>query len=263
MKKPFLIDTHCHVHLIEDDKIKSSIINEMTQNNIQAICVGTNLQNSIEAIKFCKNNNSLFFPAIGIHPCDVKQYYENKQLVFEELENLIINNKIYAIGETGIDLYHNKDLNDLEQQKSFFIKHIEIAIKYDLPVIVHVRESDDEVINIIKNFSYFKKFLIHCFSAKLDKAKVYVDMGCHISFAGKITYPNDLYLMDVAKNIELNNIFAETDSPWLSPIPFKGQKNNPNKVIYIYQKIAEAKNESFEKISKIMVENSLNFFKIN
>lgn len=232
-----MIDTHCHVYKEYYDNIEE-IINNMNGN---IIISGTNDKNNIEILELCKNYDNVF-GTLGIHPEDVDNITDES---FELIEKHINDNKIVAIGEIGLDYHYTTD--NKEKQKEIFIKQLDLARKYNKPVVIHIRDSMNDTIEIIKNYKELKKD-IHCYSGSLESAKELIKMNCKLGIGGVLTFKNGKKLQEVVKNIDLEYLLLETDSPYLSPEPFRGKKNEPSNVIYVAKKIAEIKGINVEDV---------------
>ena len=245
-----MIDSHAHILNEYYDNIHE-IYEECLKNNIIFIMnCATNLKESVEVINLNKKYSKLI-PAIGIHPENVK---ENN---IQELEKLVKNNKIYAIGEIGLDYYWVKD--NKEEQKELFEKQIDLANKYNLPVIVHSRESIQDCFDILKIKK--AKGVIHCFTGSYEMAKEFIKIGFKLGIGGVLTFKNSK-LYEVIEKINLDDIVLETDSPYMTPEPFRGKKNNPQNVFYVAKKIADLKNISLEEVIKKTTENAIHLFDI-
>lgn len=253
-----IFDTHCHLNIepyINDiDQIKKEINN----SNIYLNIVGVDIESSKIAINLANNINS--FASIGVHPNDCYSIDENIKNE-NELLNLIKTNKdkIIAIGETGLDFYRSSKEESYQIQIDSMERHIKIAEEYGLPIIFHVRDAHNEMIDFLKKRKIKTNFVIHCFSANKDIAIKYIELGGHISFSGTLTFKKSYDLVEAIKNIDINKILAETDSPFLSPEPFRGKTNNPINTEIVIEKI----NELLEKdVSDTIFKNSLDFFRI-
>lgn len=192
-------------------------------------------------------------PAIGIHPDNIDTDY-NK---IKDLEKLIKNNKIVGIGEIGLDYYHNKE--NKEEQIKLFSQQIDLAEKYNLPIIVHTRDSIQDCFNILKSKN--SKGIIHCFSGSLEMAKEFIKLGYYLGIGGVITFKNSK-LYKVIEQIDLSYIVLETDSPFLSPEPHRGTKNTPSNIIFVAQKIAEIKQLNIDEVIRITTNNARKIFDI-
>ena len=232
-----MIDTHSHVYKEYYDNIEE-IINNMNGN---IIISGTNDKNNIEILELCKNYDNVF-GTLGIHPEDVDNITDES---FELIEKHINDNKIVAIGEIGLDYHYTTD--NKEKQKEIFIKQLDLARKYNKPVVIHIRDSMNDTIEIIKNYKELKKD-IHCYSGSLESAKELIKLNCKLGIGGVLTFKNGKKMQEVVKNIDLEYLLLETDSPYLSPEPFRGKKNEPSNVIYVAKKIAEIKGINVEDV---------------
>ena len=264
----FMIDTHCHLTMVLDENKKidynqiDDIIKRMKENGVtNAITMGTNLQDSINALEIAKRYNNIYC-AIGIHPEDADDVNDN---IFNQLDKLIKQNiesgKLVAIGEIGLDYYWRKDNKD--KQIEIFKRQIELAIKYDLPIVVHCREAYGDMLEILKQYSPLKNAgVIHCYSGSIDWAKEIIKLGFLISFTGVVTYSNAVNVQEVVKWVDNENFMVETDSPFLTPVPFRGKVNNPSYTKYTLEYIAKLKNENIENLNKITTNNAIKLFKL-
>lgn len=249
-----MIDTHCHVYEEEMSNYKE-IIEECNKKDISLIINAVDIESSKDIINLSKTYNNVY-SAIGLN-YDTIDRVTRDDLV--ELEKLIKNEDIKAIGEIGLDYYWTKENKD--KQIEFFKAQIFLAKKYDLPVIVHARDSIQDVYDILKE-SGIKKGSMHCYSGSLEMAKEFIKLGFKIGIDGPITYKNNKKGIEVIKNIDLKDILLETDSPYLSPEPNRGKQNSPLNLIYIAKKIAEIKNISVEEVIETTTNNAKELFKI-
>ena len=249
-----MIDTHCHVYEEEMNNYKE-IIEECNKNDISLIINAVDIKSSKDIINLSKTYNNVY-SAIGLN-YDTIDRVTRDDLV--ELEKLIKNEDIKAIGEIGLDYYWTKENKD--KQIEFFKAQLFLSKKYDLPVIVHARESIQDVYDILKE-SGIKKGSMHCYSGSLEMAKEFIKLGYKIGIDGPITYKNNKKGIEVIKNIDLKDILLETDSPYLSPEPNRGKPNSPLNLIYIAKKIAEIKNISVEEVIETTTNNAKELFKI-
>jgi len=257
-----LYDTHCHPNLAKN-KNKTEIINNFLEQNPEGFLniIGTDLEKSKNVIELSKKNNRTFC-SIWIHPCDV--YWLDLEKTINSLEKLYLENKekIIAIWECGLDYYWEKDKK--EEQKMFFKAQIELAKKYNLSIIIHNRDSKDDVLDILKETD-FKNFIFHCYSENLEYAQKLLAFApnCKISFSGIVTFKNAKEIQETAKNMPLKNIVVETDSPYLTPTPFRWkEENEPSFTKYVLEKIIELREENSEIIKKQIFKNSLEIFNI-
>lgn len=233
-----MIDTHAHIIKEYYDDIESLVEDLKNKNVLKVVNCGTSISDSKEIIELSKKTNNFLLPAIGIHPEIVDDF--NK---IEELEKLVKFNKIAAIGEIGLDYYWNKE--NKEEQKKCFNLQLDLAEKYNLPVLVHTRESIQDTYDILKTRKL--KGIIHCYSGSYEMAKEFIKLGYKLGIGGVLTFKNSK-LYEVIEKIDLKDILLETDSPYLSPEPHRGKQNNPYNIYYVAQKIAQIKNVSIEEV---------------
>ena len=247
-----LIDTHCHLQSTDINNNKE-IINESIKKGIKYLIVNSyNFETSKEAIKLSEENEGLY-AAIGIGPDEVeKEDIKN----IETLEKLIKNKKVKAIGEIGLDYYHN-ELNK-GKQKEYFIKQLVIAKKNHLPVIIHCRKAYQDLIKILKENNV--KGSIHCFSGSYEEAIELIKLGYKLGIGGVITYKNSEKLNEIVQKIDISNIVLETDTPYLTPEPNRGKENRPYYIVDVAKKIAEIKSISQEEVEKITSETAIALF---
>ena len=249
-----MIDTHCHVYKEEMDNYKE-ILEECNKKNIKLIINAVDINSSNEIIKLSKDYNNVY-SAIGINYDSINSAKEEDLI---KLEELLQKENVVAIGEIGIDYYWTKENKD--KQIFFFKKQLELAKKYNLPVIVHARESVQDVYDILKEYKGIKGSM-HCYSGSLEMAKEFIKLGFKIGVDGPITFNNNKRGVEIIKNIDLKDILLETDSPYLSPEPNRGKQNTPLNLKYIVKKIAEIKEISLDEVIKTTTINSKELFNI-
>lgn len=252
-------DVHAHTNLSPLLEDVDKVAKECEKNEITFVCVGTNINTShIAAIQAKAYKN--VYATIGIHPTEVENI--DVDVAIHELDAYLANHKeskILAIGETGLD-YHFTTHNNVIQKYSF-IKHIELAKKYNLALMIHVRDAHEDCISILNQHAQGLRIIIHCFSADQNIALQYVNLGCWISFPGIITFNKRVADVHLAlKNIPINKILSETDSPFIAPEPMRGKTNTPQYVIYIVQVIAKILNIPLEQMQQQLVQNAKNAY---
>ncbi|PJE59949.1 MAG: hydrolase TatD [Candidatus Portnoybacteria bacterium CG10_big_fil_rev_8_21_14_0_10_44_7] len=273
-----LIDTHAHVNFNAYKNDGQEVIKRALAGNTWLINAGSQFSTSARAVEIAQNYQTGVWAAVGIHPIHLgserfqTQVDKNEAVKFEtraekfeteKYQKLIENKKAVAVGECGLDYYHNE--KNKKQQKELFIQQIDLAIKNNLPVIVHCRNAHNDVLEILrkKNRKYGKKLrgVIHSFSGRLAQARQYVEeLGFCLGFNGIITFARDYD--KVLAEIGLENLLMETDCPYLTPEPFRGKRNEPLYVRYVAEKLAEIKNISLVEVEKTTTQNARELFGI-
>ena len=231
-----LIDTHCHLFDEYYENI-GEIIKNMDGIMITSGCGDKTNKEVIELVNKYPN----VYGTLGIHPEEINNITDES---FKIIEENINNPKILAIGEIGLDYYWVKDNKD--EQIKLFKKQLELAKKYNKPVVIHSRDSIQDTYNILKEYQL--KGTIHCFSSNLEMAKEFVKLGYKIGIGGILTFNNSKKLQDIVKELNLSDILLETDSPYLTPEPHRKERNQPSFVYYIAKKISELKNINIEEV---------------
>lgn len=241
-----MIDTHCHLFKEYYEDL-DELINTMKKENIYAICNGCESRTNEEAIMLSKKYDNIY-AACGFHPEDIDLGY---------CKDGIINNidKIVAIGEIGLDYHYI--INNKEEQKKLFEMQLSIAEEYNKPVIVHIRDAMEDAYNILSKYKV--KGVIHAFSGSYEMALKFIKLGFKLGIGGIITFKN-CKLKEVIKKIDISNIVIETDSPYLTPEPNRGKRNNPLNLKYIVKFLSELYDIPYEDIIKITIKNSKEVF---
>ena len=251
------IDIHSHLGFEDYGSDQKDVIKRMQEAEVGTIAVGADLASSTDAVKVATENENVW-ACIGMHPA------HNLEEVFDEknYEELVKNPKVVAIGECGLEYY--KLEGDIEKikakQKEDFIKQIKFAIKYDKPLMLHIRDAFDDAYEILKDYKGQVRGNLHFFTGKFAQAQKFIDLGFTISFTGLITYVQDFN--KTIKNVPLESIQAETDAPYVSPVPHRGERNEPSYVIEVYKKIAEIRSEDPETVRLQLLENAKRVFEI-
>ncbi len=248
-----LTDTHCHI-LSTSYYNPEDIINNLSLNNIKRIIInGYNLKTNEEVIYLSKKYDNVY-GALGIHPDNIDENLTKNIILIKENKD---NPKIIAIGEIGLDYYHNK-LNKEEQLKlldSFF----NLAEELNLPVIIHNREATDDLLKLLKK--HHLKGIIHCFSGSVETAREYIKLGFKLGIGGVLTFKNSK-LSEVLQKIPITSILLETDSPYLTPEPLRGLPNEPAYLKFIVDKLMTIYNISYEDLIKTLESNFSDIFDI-
>ena len=246
-----LVDTHCHIFNEYYDNI-DDVINDAKKNNVGIIVsAGVDNKTNEELIKTSKEYPNMYI-CLGIHPEEADNY---KDIDLDFIEKSINNPKLLAIGEIGLD-YHYEGY-DKEKQIILFEKQLELANKYDLPVVVHSRDATQDTINILKRYDL--RGIIHSFSGSYETAQEYIKMGYKLGINGVVTFKN-AHIIDVIKKIGIENFVLETDSPYLTPEPLRGKKNSPSNVKHIANFLIEQLNIDEKELIDITNSNVKEIF---
>ena len=253
-----LIDTHAHLEMPQFDGDRDEVIKRTVESGISLIIdVGSDLSGSRTALELARRYDFIYASA-GIHPHEVKGVTIE---TYKEIRELLSDPKVVAVGEIGLDYYKDYSPRDIQQRE--FINQIRIAKEFKKPVIVHSRDAREDTLKILKDEKVSEiGGIMHCFSGDEEMAKICMDMGFYISFAGPVTYPNADKLRKVVKSIPTNRLLTETDCPYLAPQQMRGKRNEPAYVRYVAEKIAEVKGLSLEDIERIIELNVYNLFRI-
>ncbi len=241
------IDTHCHLSKKDYMDIEQ-VLSDNYQNGVRRMVISSSTPEDIEEVLNFISCYDNIYGSIGYHPEVASTIMEDD---ISYLEDQLKNNKVVAIGEIGLDYHYTKE--NKEHQKSLFRKQLVLAQKYHLPVIIHSRDATEETITILKEYAL--KGIIHCFSGSLETARQYISMGYYLGIGGVITFKNS-HLKDVIKEIPLEHIVLETDSPYLSPEPFRGKQNSSKNIPIIAKFIAQVKQVSVETVEEITTRNA-------
>ncbi len=246
-----LIDTHAHIYEDYYDNI-DEILKNANFNCVEIVInCSTSFSNFEEVIKYSKLYG--FYYTLGIHPEEID---DSNFSVFEEyIVNNLSNPKFIAVGEIGLDYFHNK--NNIEKQKKWFSFQLSVAEKYNLPVVIHSRDATEDTIKILKKYKL--KGIIHCFSDSVEIGREYIKLGYKLGIGGLITFKNS-DLKEKINELGIENIVLETDAPYLSPEPKRGKKNEPANIKIIAQKLAEILNLDLQEIEKITTANCKKIF---
>lgn len=251
-----LVDTHCHLFY---DDLKNDLdgvlsrANELGVNTF--ICVGTNMDDSRECLSLSETHENIYASA-GVHPHDAKDAPED---YVDQIYDLLTFDSMVAVGEMGLDYFRN--ISEPDPQQIVFRTQMEIAQDLGKPVIFHNRDADTDVIKILKEFPDVRG-VAHCFSSDLATANAFIDLGYYISFSGNITFKNS-HLPEVAKDLPLDRILVETDSPYLSPVPHRGKPNEPGRTRFVAEKLAEICQVTVEEIADNTTKNAIELFGLN
>lgn len=254
-----LFDSHAHLNDERFDEDREELINSLKAKGVDLVLnPGACIETSKSSVELA-NKYDFIYAAVGVHPHDVGEMTEDD---IETLRKLSLENeKVKAIGEIGLDYYY--DNSPREIQKKWFKRQIELANELKLPIIIHDRDAHGDTFEIIKNTKSPEiGCVLHCYSGNVELAKEYVKMGCYISIPGTVTFKNNKKTREVAKEIPLEYLLIETDSPYMAPEPHRGKRNDPSLVQFVADKIAQEKGISYEQVCEATKENAKRFFNI-
>ena len=250
-----MIDSHCHLNFPTIRKDIKNVIERSKINGVnKLLTINTNPIEFDDHFKLIKNFDNIYI-SYGIHPQEVK---ENSFLSLEDIEKKMESPKLIGIGETGLDFYYSKEFK--KKQEEIFVSHIEASKNFDLPIIIHQRNSEKEIIKILKQYENDKlKIVFHCFTGSKDFLEFSLENKYYISLSGIVTFKNADLLRENIKNASLDYILIETDSPFLAPIPMRGKDNEPSFIKFTADYLADFYNIEREAFFKI---TDNNFYKL-
>ena len=252
-----LFDTHAHLN---DDRFcddRDEIIASLHSNGVGAYCeIGFDMQSSENAAKLAQRYDFVY-AAVGTHPHDSKDMTEED---IPRLKQLLAMDKVVALGEIGLDYYY--DNSDRAVQREWFARQLCVAKEVGMPVVIHSRDAMADTIDILKAHG-MGCGIIHCYSGSKESAKILLDMGYYISFAGPVTFKNAVTALEVIDYVPMDRLLIETDSPYLAPVPYRGKRNQPVYVAEVAKKVAEIKGLSFEEVADITFRNAKKAYRID
>ena len=273
------IDTHSHVNFSAFSDDAFDVIQRSLENETWMILVGSDYKTSKKALDLANKYQKGIYAAVGLHPIHTQEIEEGGNMMpgeefnYEFFEKLAKFEKVVAIGEIGLDYYHVDPKSDIQavknKQKEVFIQQLKLAANLGLPVIIHCRQAHDDMLSILKDFKREYKDLLpknkpwavmHCFSGNEDLAWQYFSLDVIISFTGLITFSKQWD--DLIRKLPLNKVLIETDCPFMTPEPYRGQRNEPLLVSYVANRIAEIKNLTIERVAEATTENAREMFDI-
>lgn len=251
-----LVDSHCHLNFPELLENLPAIKQAMQTNKVgHALCISVTLPDFPQVLALAETNDN-FFASVGVHPD-----YENiEEPTVDGLLALADHPKIIAIGETGLDYF--RLTGDLEWQRTRFRTHIQTAIQCGKPLVIHTRNAAEDTLRIMREENAHKVGgVMHCFTESLDVALQAIELGFYISFSGIVTFKNAVAIKEVAKQVPLNRMLVETDSPYLAPIPYRGKTNQPSYVRKVAEEIATLRGITVDEVAAATTENFFRLFK--
>ena len=252
-----LFDTHAHLNDERFDIDRDELISSFEEKGLYACCeIGYDMESSYRAQRLAEQY-SLIYSAVGVHPHDTKDMKEED---IPALRKLLGMDKVVALGEIGLDYYYDNSERDV--QREWFARQLEIAKEVNMPVVIHSRDAMNDTINILREHGAGDG-IIHCYSGSRESAKILLDMGYYISFAGPVTFKNASSILEVASYVPDDRILIETDSPYLAPHPYRGKRNCPLYVEEVARRLAEIRGTDFDKIAEITLANAKRVYRIN
>ncbi len=250
------IDTHCHLYSKEFDDDIDQVVERAIGAGVEKLYLPAIDSSTLDAmIATEKKFPDTCISMIGLHPCSVKENFMDELKI---AEHLLQKRKFAAVGEIGLDFYWDKSF--AKNQSTAFHMQIEWAMHYDIPIVIHSRESMEQCIDIVKEHQNGKlKGIFHCFSGDIEAAKKIIDLGFYLGIGGVVTYKKSL-LPEVLKEVDLKHVVLETDAPYLPPVPFRGKRNESSFLIYVAKKIAELKNIDLGEVALITTGNAEKIF---
>jgi TatD DNase family protein len=254
----YLVDTHTHLFLPEFDEDRDEIVSRAISNNVKKMVIPNVDDESIEPLfELCKKYPDNCYPLLGLHPESVKENYQDKiGIIEQEIEK----RKIYGIGEIGLDFYW--DITYKKEQEAAFDYQLNLALKLKLPVVIHIRNSYPEVLEMVGQYApRGLTGIFHCFSGSPGDARQIIEMGFYIGIGGVVTFKNSK-LAEMIPGIPLSSIVLETDSPYLAPVPHRGKRNESSYIVKVAERIAELKGISLKEVTFVTTGNALKIFNL-
>lgn len=253
-----LFDSHAHLDSSKFDNDRDLVINRTLSNDVSLMVnPGADFESSVNSVKLAEQYDFIY-AAVGVHPHEASSMDDG---MLSLLKAMTYKKKVVAVGEIGLDYYYDNSPRDV--QKLWFRKQIRMAKEVKLPVIIHDRDANQDVFDILKEEgAYEVGVLLHCYSGSAELAAEYVKLGAYISIAGPVTFKNSRKSHEVVKAVPMDRLLIETDSPYLTPEPFRGKRNEPQHVKYVCDKIAELKGLTYNEVASATMENAKKFFNI-
>lgn len=247
-----IVDSHCHLNMLDLDHFggMDAVMSACEANGVERmLCIGVDLAHAEEVIGIAAQYPSVY-ASVGVHPSEVV----NVDVDAARLASLAEHPKVIAIGETGLDYYYND--TGLDQQRGAFRLHIALAKKINKPIIVHTRDAREDTIRIMQEEDAKDcGGVMHCFTESVEMAEAALALGFYISISGIVTFKNAKNVQDVACAVPLNRLLIETDSPYLTPVPFRGKPNGPQYVKYVAEKVADLRGVTYEEVATATTKN--------
>ncbi len=252
-----IFDTHCHLDDEKFDEDREEAYQRMIDADVKrCVCVGSDLPSSRRCISLA-NTHAGVFAAVGVHPHEAKDAPPD---YLDTLRDMLKQPRVVALGEIGLDYYY--DLSPRDVQKRILAEQLELAVSLDMPVIFHIRDAQGDMVDFFRSRKRLPAGIIHCFSGSPEIAREYVKMGFYISFAGPLTFKKAPHLQAAVQEVPLDRLLVETDSPYLSPEPRRGRRNEPAQVVFTLSKMAELRGLPVDEMAEITWNNACELYRI-
>lgn len=251
-----LFDSHTHLDDKKFNDDRSEVIEKIKASGVSSLVnIGCDIRTSENSIELAEKYDFIY-ATVGFHPCDTDKMTEAD---IDKLREFAMHKKVVAIGEIGLDYYWDSVPRDV--QRYWFERQMKLAEELDMPVTIHNRDAHEDTFNICKNSG--ARGIVHCFSGSKEMAAEFVKLGYYVSFAGPLTYKNNVKSVEAAKVVPLDRLLIETDAPYLAPDGFRGKRNDSSLVRYTCEKLAEIKGVSFEEMAKLTFANAKKVYRID
>lgn len=248
------VDSHAHLDDEAFDEDREEVIKDILSGGNYFFNIGCDLKTSYSSYELSKKYDHVY-AVVGVHPHEAKYYTAETR---EALKELLTKDKVMAIGEIGLDYHY--DLSPRDVQREVFIDQIDLAREMSVPIVIHTREAMEETYEILEKHAKGMKVLLHCYTGSIEMARKYLKLGYKLALGGALTFKNAKNTVDVAREVDLKDLLIETDSPYMTPVPFRGKRNDPRKVVLVAEKIAEVKGISTEEVLEATKKNAFEFF---
>ncbi|GAB6099735.1 TatD family hydrolase [Halanaerocella petrolearia] len=253
-----LVDTHAHLDFPRFDNDRDKVIQDAYRLGVkQVINVGADMESSRNSVELAKEYNFIS-ASVGVHPHEAKSFTDED---YQELKKLASQSEVVAIGEMGLDYHY--DNSPRQKQQEVFRKQLQLAKEVDLPVVIHSREAREDTLEILKEEAKGSEGVLHCFGYDLEVAREVIDLGFYVALGGVLTFGSAQELRMTVPNLSLDRVLIETDAPYLTPEPHRGERNEPKYVKEVAKKIAELKNTSLEKVAEQTTNNAKELFELD
>ena len=252
-----IVDSHCHIDRVDLEAFGGSVesmlshAKELSVNQFLCVCIDLEHFDQVHNLALQHSN---IYASVGVHPTEIT----SKEPSVEKLIELSSSDRVIAIGETGLDYFRVKK-DEADWQRDRFRRHIRASNESEKPLIIHMRDSKEDIIDILQNENA-QSGVMHCFTEDWETAKAALDLGFYISFSGILTFNNANDLREIAKKVPADRLLVETDSPYLTPAPYRGKPNSPAYTYYVAEKLAEVRNTSIDEIAEATTTNFKNLF---